>query len=56
LTDAGFFIFDRDSKSCLKFLGLMDGIYNESGVGATLDEGTICNKNKGSKKYVLAIT
>ena len=26
LSDAGFFIFDRDSKSCLKFLGLADVI------------------------------
>ncbi len=36
----GFFIFAQDSKSGLQIFGLVDGIYNESEVSATFDEGT----------------
>jgi len=37
----GFFIFGQDSKSGLQIFGLVDGIYNESEVSATFDEGTL---------------
>jgi hypothetical protein len=50
-TDVGFFIFCEDSKSDLKFLGLVDGIYNESEVSATFAhvfgrEGRYCRSVK----------
>jgi hypothetical protein len=36
--DVGFFL-GQDSKSGLQIFGLVDGIYNESEVSATFDEG-----------------
>jgi hypothetical protein len=42
--DAGFSIVDRDQYPCLNFLGLVHGMYNESGVGARFDEGMQCKQ------------
>jgi len=56
LSDAGFFIFNRDSKFRLQIFGLADGIYNKSEVSAIFDEGTPSPIVASSKFVILMET